>query len=432
MDVIDFEGVAQEVTPSGDATGNNGNAATQEDRDNLSGTTEVDDVNAVSNDTNNADTPPVEKGSEENTVGTTPAEDNSSTGGIEPGMQIEFDGTTYVVDKDGNLVDGEGKLFKAAGDVQAWLDENNVVDEDGPLSIDTIQSAIGVELTDDNGNPIEFTNDANGVVQYINGVINQKSADIQQGAINKLFAANPMVKQFIDYVAITGTPRGFGDIPDRSGIVLDKDNPQQLAAVIRMAAAEFGNQSLNENYIKYLESAGSLYDEANAQLKALVEKDRQVMQSIEQRAEQMRQQEEEQVNNYWNSVAKAIGDRVIAGYRLPETFVKTVNGQKVTLTPDDFYTYLSSQVEVDEAGNGVTGYQRDLANLSNEDLLNRELLDAWLMFTGGSYKDLVDMAVKQSEVRKLVIKSRQQRSNRTVKVVKPKQGKVSMDDIVLS
>lgn len=54
------------------------------------------------------------------------------------------------------------------------------------------------------------------------------------------------------------------------------------------------------------------------------------------------------------------------------------------------------------------------------------------MFTKGSYKDLVDMAVKQNEVRKLIIKSRQQRSNKAVKVVKPKQSKVSMDDILLS
>ena len=427
---IDFEGSDVQTTQV-DATQDNNNAATQEDRDDLNGTQDVEDVNEQT-------TPPVEETNEGEPSGTgntqakEEGDDTSSTGGLEPGTQIEFDGVQYVVDKDGNIVDGEGKLFKAAGDVQAWLDENNTVDEDGPLSIDNIQSAIGVEVLDEAGNPIEFTNDAKGVSQYINGVLDVKAKEIQEGAINKLFVANPMVKQFIDYVAITGTPRGFGEIPDRSGIVLDKDNKEQQAAVIRMAAVEFGNKSLNENYIKYLESTGSLYDEANAQLKALVEKDKQVMKSIEQRAEEMRRQQDEEVNEYWNSVANAIGNRIIGGYKIPETFVKEVNGQKVTYTPDDFYDYLSKQIEVDEAGNGVTAYQRDLASMSKEEVLSNDLLNAWLMFTKGSYKDLVDMAVKQNEVRKLIIKSRQQRSNKAVKVVKPKQSKVSMDDILLS
>ena len=78
----------------------------------------------------------------------------------------------------------------------------------------------------------------------------------------------------------------------------------------------------------------------------------------------------------------------------------------------------------------MTGYQRDLDNLSEEEALNRELLDAWLMFTDGSYKDLVNMAVNEEKVRKLVLKSKQQRSARTIKVNKPKQSKVNSNDIL--
>jgi hypothetical protein len=80
----------------------------------------------------------------------------------------------------------------------------------------------------------------------------------------------------------------------------------------------------------------------------------------------------------------------------------------------------------------MTGYQRDLNRLSNEEALSKELLDAWLMFTGGSYKDLIDMAINEDKVRRLVIKSKQQRAARTIKVNKPKQGKVNPDDIILS
>ena len=91
---------------------------------------------------------------------------------------------------------------------------------------------------------------------------------------------------------------------------------------------------------------------------------------------------------------------------------------------------MSEPAVQDEEGNVLTAYQRDLNNLSNEEALNKELLDAWLTFTGGSYKDLIDMAVKEDAVRKLVIKSKQQRSTRTVKINKPKSGKVDINDIL--
>ena len=40
------------------------------------------------------------------------------------------------------------------------------------------------------------------------------------------------------------------------------------------------------------------------------------------------------------------------------------------------------------------------------------------------------MAVNEEKVRKLVLKSKQQRSARTIKVNKPKQSKVSSNDIL--
>ena len=364
----------------------------------------------------------------------TDTDDTSSTGELEAGTQIEYDGVTYVINNNGDLVDEEGNIFKNAEDIAKWLKDNGVNDNtnDESISIDSIKEAIGLDLTDENGNPIEFTNDAEGVKSYVESVINHRSNDIAQGAVNRLFAENPMLKQFIDYVQVTGTPRGFGDIPDRSGIKLDRDNERQLEAIIRMAAQEFGNKSINDNYIKYLKDSGALYDEARTQLEALVGKDKAYKQEIERQAQAAREQEQQEINEYWKSVSDAISKRVINGYKLPESITREFNGQKITLTLNDFYNYLADAREVDDSGVRMTGYQRDLNRLSNEEALNRELLDAWLMFSGGSYKDLINMAVQEDKVRKLVVKSKQQRSARTIKVNKLKGGKVNIDDIILS
>ena len=304
-------------------------------------------------------------------------------------------------------------------------------DGSGTLSISSIQEALGITVTDAEVKNIEFTDDAEGVKAYVDAVIDLKSKDLQQAAINKLYADNPLLKQFTDYVQLNGTAKGFGEIPDRSGIQLDKENEEQLKAVIRMAAKEFGNKSLNENYIKYLKDSGGLYDEAKAQLQALVEKDTAVRKDIEARAQAQREAEAKSVSDYWNKVNNVIDSRIIAGYKLPESFTKEVNGQKVIITPNDFYNYLSKATETDTDGNKVTGYQRDLNKLTDDEYLNRELLDAWLMFTGGTYKDLIAMAVNEDKVRQLRVKSKEQRSAKTVKIIKKQGGKVDINDIVL-
>lgn len=434
---IDFEGAAQQTGSSGAAqsTENGGNNnATQEDMTHLNGNNQEDITSKDGANNNNGQ----QEGQSDDTGkdGNQNNQDsnNSSTGELAVGDTLEFEGSTYTVDKDGNLVDDKGSIFKQANEVSDWLksmdvDDNNQVD--GGLNLASIQEALGVTVTDSDGKAVEFTDDADGVKAYVNSVIDLKSNELQTAAINKLYSDNPLLKQFNDYIQLTGTPRGFGEIPDRSGIQVEKDNEAQQVAIIRMAAQEFGNKSLNENYIKYLRDSGGLYDEARNQLQALAEKDIAVRKEIETRAATQRQEEAENVANYWKNVSNVIDGRMIAGYKLPESFTKEVNGQKVVITPNDFYNYLSKASEQDADGNRITGYQKDLNNLSDADYLNRELLDAWLMFTGGTYKDLIDMAVKEDKVRQLRVKSKEQRTAKSVKIIRKANSKADINDIIL-
>lgn len=411
MAQIDFEGSQQNnVNNGGNAGGNpnndSGNPANQPDTTYLDGGENLDitSKNNNNNDDNN--------GGDNN---------NEPPHDLEEGTEVEFDGVVYKVDKDFNLVNDKGEVFKKADEIKQWLADNNITDnnDDNTINIDSIREAIGVEVTDETGKPVEFTNDAKGINAYINAVRELQAEEIRQGAINKLYSDNPLLKQFVDYVKIKGTAKGFGEIPDRSGIQLDKDNEAQLEAVIKMAATEFGNKSLNDNYIKYLKSTGALYDEAKIQLEALVNKDKQVRADIEKQARLAREQEIADDKKYWETVSTAINERRIGGYLLPETIIKEVNGQKITYNLADFNDYVSKQTETDANGNKVTGYVRDLNKLSDKEVLDRDLLDAWLLWTGGTYRSLVDMAVKEDGVRRLVAKSKEQRTQRHIKVNKP-------------
>ena len=435
--VLDLEG-----------TGNNGNGGTQgntggsqEDTTAINGGQENQDINAggsgeQGNQGNQGSSQDDGESFQEGNKGNQGEGDNgnSSTGELSEGDTIELEGEIYTVDKDGNILDKDKNIFKKVDEVAGWLkgfEQENDDDNKGEFDIKRIQDVIGVTVQNEEGKDVEFTNDANGVKSYLNSVMELKSSEIQQATLNKFYVDNPLVKQFVDYCQVMGTPRGFGEIPDRSGIKLDKENEQQLEYVIRMAATEFGNKSLNDNYIKYLKSSGGLYDEAKAQLEALVQKDKDYSTKIEEQAKQQRLTEQQAVTNYWTNVNKVIESGVIAGYKLPQSFIKEVNGTKVTLTTNDFYNYLSRQVETDAEGNRTTGYQKDLNSLTDEELLNKDLLDAWLMFTGGSYKDLVAMAVNDEKAKNLRLKSKEQRNTKTIKINKAAGGKTSMEDILL-
>lgn len=420
---IDFEGTGNQggaTPPVDNPSGGSQQTVTNSDTTNLGGG-EADDI------TNK----PAESG---DTAGETkPAEDTntSATGELTAGDTIDVDGTIYTVAENGDLVDDKGNVFKEAKDVQSWLASVEVEDEnaDSPITLSSIQEALGVTITDEDGKDVTFTDDANGVKAYVDSVIAVKSQELQEAAINRLYQDNPLLKQFQDYVQLNGTPKGFGEIPDRSGIRLDKDNEQQLVAVIKMAAQEFGNKSLNDNYIKYLRDSGGLYDEARNQLQALVEKDAEYKKQIETKAQEQRDEQAKATADYWNNVNRIVESRQIGGYRIPESFTKEVDGKKIVITPKDFFNYLSAPKEVD--GMTATGYQHDLAKLTDEEYMNREILDAWLMFTGGTYKDLIDMAVKEEQVRQLRVKSKDRRATKSVKVIKHNAGKSSIDDIIL-
>lgn len=359
---------------------------------------------------------------------------DSSKGELEVGTEIEFDGNIYTIDENHNIVDKDGNVFKKAEEVAEWLKENDVNDSDtdDDFSINKIQELVGVEVTDEEGNPVEFNNTAEGVASYIKSVIDTKSNEIQEATINKFYQDNPLVKNFVDYVAVTGTYEGFGDIKDRSNIVLDKNNEAQLESVIRAAAKEFGNSSLSDNYIKYLRENGGLYDEASTQLQNLVNHDKQIRDEITRQAYLARQKEEQELEEYWKRVNQVITSKKIGNYQIPESFTKEVDGKKVVYNIKDFYDYVSRSSFVDENGNHITAYQKDLNAMSDDEVLNNELLDAYLHFTGGSYKDLINMAINEAEVRRLKVKAKEHRAVRSVKVKKPANNTNNIQDIALT
>ena len=336
---------------------------------------------------------------------------------IEEGTTVEVGENVYTADANGNLIDKEGKVFKKASEVNAWLEEMEIEDDSNKdvLSIDSIQKLVGYEVTDENNKPVEFENTSAGVKAYIDAVIENKRNEHYETAINTLYQKYPILNDVLNYYVANGNSlEGFGQMPDRSNITIDQSNVEQQKEIIRTAWKETNRKGDVESYINYLDASGILYATAKDELEGLKESDANARKQLEMKAEQAEKENIERIQNYWNGVNDVIKTRQIAGYQIPENIIISRNGQKISVTPNDFFNYL---YRVDNEGRSA--YERDLMKQTPESRRDDEILRAYLTFVGGNYSNLVDMAINKQNVEKLKLKAKERRTTTTIRINRP-------------
>ena len=336
---------------------------------------------------------------------------------LQPGTSIEVGEEKYTVDESGNVLDKNGNIFKEANAVQEWLDSFENVDETGSdsISIDSIREAVGVEIVDDNDKPIEFENTPAGIKSYIDAVVNTAKEEHYEAAINTLYQKYPILSDVLNYYIANGNSlEGFGEVPDRSNITIDDDNEAQQESIIRTAWKERGQKGDVESYIAYLKSSGILLATAKEELKGIQESDRQYKDQLAAEAEKKENERIQGLEKYWNEVHERIKSRSIAGYQLPDSIIINRNGQKLSVTPEDFFNYI---YRVDK--DGKSAYERDLEAETMESRRDDEILRAYLKFVGGNYSNLVSMAINKEKVNTLKLRVKERNAS-TIRINKPK------------
>lgn len=401
---IDF-GYGQNVNANGGGSDNNGEQ--NQDVTNLDNG-QVENPNGGEN----INEPPAGKEKDENNGNDNPTK-------LEEGTTLEIGDTKYTVDKDGNVVDSNGNIFKEASQVSEWMKEfENVEENTSDISIDSIKAAIGIEITDDNDKPIVFDNTVEGIKSYVDSVIETSKQEHYDTAINTLYQKYPIVKDVINYYVANGNSlEGFGQVPDRSGIEIDENNEAQQEQIIRTAWSERKQRGDVNSYINYLKSSGTLLATAKEELDGLKEADAQYKRDIEAKAAAEEKEKIETLERYWNGVHNIIKSRKIAGYQIPESIVITRDGQKLSVTPEDFFNYI---YRVDKEGKSA--YERDLEAETPDVRRDDEILRAYLKYVGGNYSNLVDMAINEKNVATLKLRAKQHNAS-AIRVTKPKSTK---------
>ena len=348
---------------------------------------------------------------------------------LQPGTSIEVEGKTYTVDDNGNVLDENGNVFKEASEVNDWINSFDQVDDtsnDSIISIQSIQDAIGIDITDDDNNVVSYENTPKGIKDYINDVIDSAKNEHYETAIATLYQKYPILNDVLNYYIANGNSlEGFAQVPDRSNIVIEEDNEEQQEAIIRTAWAEREQKGDVNSYIAYLKSSGALLSTAREELDAIKEADEQYRQELEEEAERIENERIEKLEQYWNDVYDTIQKRTIAGYQIPESIIVNRNNQKISVTPDDFFNYI---YRVDK--DGKSAYERDLEAETPESRREDEILRAYLKFVGGNYSNLVDMAINKEKVNKLKLIAKE-RNTSNIRINRPKSSSAKGADIDL-
>lgn len=325
---------------------------------------------------------------------------------LSEGDTINVDGVDYTIDAEGNAIAADGTVFRTATELAELIAQNG----SEPSVLNQLQTRFGSDFKDENGNPIVFDDNEEGIAAYVETVVQSRVKEAQTAAINNLFETYPQVEQVINHLKLNGTLDDFVEIPDRSQITVSKDNEEQQATFIREEWKLSGKKGDVNKFIDYCKNAGILYDTAVESKEAVdsIYESRLAEQKAQVEAKEAAAAAEEKA--YWDNVEKTISKGELLGYSIPEQIQCNKDGKKVMLSRKDFLKYVSAPVDSE----GNTAYMLDEAKVDSDARMQDDLLKAFLRFTGGDYASLVGMAVNKQKVLSIRTAAAQTTGKRTV------------------
>lgn len=325
---------------------------------------------------------------------------------LSEGDTINVDGVDYTIDAEGNAIAADGTVFRTATELAELIAQNS----SEPSVLNQLQTRFGSDFKDENGNPIVFDDNEEGIAAYVETVVQSRVKEAQAAAINNLFETYPQVEQVINHLKLNGTLDDFVEIPDRSQITVSKDNEEQQATFIREEWKLSGKKGDVNKFIDYCKNAGILYDTAVESKEAVdsIYESRLAEQKAQVEAKEAAAAAEEKA--YWDNVEKTISKGELLGYSIPEQIQCNKDGKKVMLSRKDFLKYVSTPVDSE----GNTAYMLDEAKVDSDARMQDDLLKAFLRFTGGDYASLVGMAVNKQKVLSIRTAAAQTTGKKTV------------------
>ena len=310
---------------------------------------------------------------------------------------INIDGVDYKADKDGNAVGTDGKVFKT----KAELEQLSNADVKG---IDEVQKLVGITINDAQGKPITYEDTLEGLANYTRDAARELANQAEAQRTNGFFQENPEFLEMYQYKRISGSLEGYKPATDYSGVEIVKDNAAQheeLIIAARMAKGDTIDEA--KRFVQYSKDDKKLYDDAVASKKYLTDtkiaKDAAI-------SEQLRQEElatAETNRQYWEGIQNKIvkESKLTLGndtFVIPKAItIKQPDGKIITRTAEDFYNYLYQPISVKLTdGSTIQMTANELATEIERQsrTIDYDIFDGLRRFTGGDMTQFIKEQIK--------------------------------------
>tara|TARA_A100001201_G_scaffold135541_1_gene123904 strand:- start:122 stop:1201 length:1080 start_codon:yes stop_codon:yes gene_type:complete len=332
---------------------------------------------------------------------------------ITPEAPVEEVVNEEVEEKEEEVIEEEEEQQEVVEEKEVEEDDNleddDVESDEDTTVVSEILSAFGYE-TDE-----EYPDTSEGLINMTKDIA-QTLADEQ---VNEVMNKFPLVRQHLEYVLNGGESQDFMQAYDPNldynKITIEQDDIRSQKAVL----AEYFNLKghdrnfTNEMITDYSDS-GKLHAKAEQARQALGKVQQQRQAQMVERQKQMRAQEYQNQQEFWNGVAETIeNSQEFAGLTVPER-EKT-----------KFFNYISKPVNQE----GYT--QRDLDHANAE--MDKKLAIDYLMFKGFNLDQIINTKARTKNTRSLKDKiSRNEESVKSARKSSRRKKNFDIDELDLN
>lgn len=292
----------------------------------------------------------------------------------EQGNPIEL-----IIDKDGNATK-DGKIVYTKEQLKTLTEEENTDIENTEDLHSKIANLSGIELKDEKGNIIKFSDGLEGLAEREKKVAETYLIAGKNTALNEFFKKNPDLKSIYDYKLRTGTIDNFSSYSDYSTLKITDETPVDvLKDIYKKYLSSIGNdKDTIEKLINLSVNEETLRADSLSALGKLQEKQKQENEDLLAKQEERKQEAIKKYENYYGvkvnekneivdaNIKDSLYDKIvkqgkIGNIVLPTTglIVSNEDGSKKNISRNDIFNYFYKVAGKDDDGNYYTQAQID-------------------------------------------------------------------------
>jgi len=323
-------------------------------------------------------------------------------------IEIEANGVTtkYKIDKDGNAIAADGKVFKTKDELAALLAEQTIDEGDDPFEI--IQETLQFKPTS-NGQPVVYEKTTEGLKKLAIDAATEIGQNIAKAEIQKFFDANPDIQQMRTHKILYGNLGTYVPQPDWNKVNISELDDDAITQIILQERKTKGDSDDTAKYfIEGIKKDGKLKEFGTLAIKYLSDKQT----SDKAKADLLIKDEEDKQAlanaQYWERVNNALTTKKVEingeTFVLSDNFtVKESDGKMVVKTLSDFNDYISKVRPFNIKGNVVNMTQNQY-ELTIEQLNRKpdnDVFEALRRFLRYDDSQLVAAKAKHDEIKKV-------------------------------